>query len=132
MGAVDQQVVEHHLQHFAVSRYRRGAAFDLDVDLFGAFIGFQQPDSCRQQRYHVGGRALWLRRAREEQEIFHHRVEGIDAFDDFLHHRRVRIAGQQTAANHLHRAANAGKRVLHLVRDHRRHLAQLRHGGAVA
>ena len=64
------------------------------------------------------------RRPREHQQVLNQIVEPIDAGDDFLDDRGIVGARRQARANHLYRAAHRRERVLHFVRDHRRHLAE--------
>ncbi len=129
---IDQQVVNYHLQHLGITSDRRRRAADRDLDVRGVTIALQQVGGGRHQRHQLDRRLLRLRRAREQQQVFHHRVEGIDARHDFLHHRRVGALRRQASADHLHRTANAGQRILDLVRDDRRQFPQSRELGLLS
>ena len=74
----------------------------------------------------VDRRRMRLRRPREQQQILHQLVQRIDARDDLLHDRGVRLSFGSRPADHLNRAADPRQRVLHLVRDDRRHLTEPR------
>ena len=76
------------------------------------------------QRRDVDRQPFRLRRPGKQQQILHQLVERIDARDDFTHHLRRPCCRRHAAADHLNRAADAGERVLHLVRDDGRHLAK--------
>ena len=69
---------------------------------------------------------------RELQQIVDDLVQRIDALDDFADDAVLRAAVGKPATENLHGAPDPGERVPHLVRDHRRHLAELGQGGLFA
>ncbi len=75
---------------------------------------------------------LRRRRPREHEQVLHEIVQAVEPRDDLLDDRGVGGAGRHPAADHLDGATHGGKRVLDLVRDHRRHLANPRERGRFA
>ena len=73
-----------------------------------------------------GNRFLAQRaRAREHQHVLHDAVQRVEAGDDVEQDRAIALVGRHPRRDDLQRPANAGNRVLDLVRDDRGHLAEL-------
>ena len=85
----------------------------------------QQVRDHADQPRDLRGSAFELGWPREQQHVLHHLVERVDARDDVFQHRSARIVLRHATAEHLHRSANAGQRILHLVGNDRSHLAEL-------
>ena len=56
----------------------------------------------------------------------HHLVERVEPREDVADDGAIAALAGHACADDLQRAADAGQRVFHLVRDHRRHLAEAR------
>ena len=97
--------------------------------------GRNQVDTVSRIGRRIGRRQLRLGRSRKQQEVLHKAFSVSIRATISLMTSRVAAVRRQAAADHLHGAANAGERILHLVRDRpppsrraaqRRLLAQLR------
>ena len=76
------------------------------------------------QRHDLHGLHLRTARPREHEHVLHQRVERVDAGDDLAHHLGFGPAPLHAAGDDLDDAADAGERILDLVREHSRHLAE--------
>src|SRR5262245_28151936 len=132
MRAVDQEIVEHDLQHLGIGGHGWRGSLDVHLDIPKRWVAAQEIRCDGDERHDVDWRPARLRRPRKEQEVLHHLVERIDAVDDLLHDRRARGVLRHAAAEDLDRAADAGQRVLHLVCDNGSHLPQSRQGSLLA
>ena len=80
----------------------------------------------RHQRPKGDGFAAERAGPREHQHVLHDAVQRIQTGDDLEQDGAIALVGRHARRDHLQRAADAGDRVLHLVRDDGSHLTELR------
>ena len=84
------------------------------------------PTVARTSAFRIGRLGAQRARPREHQQVLDDAVECVQPRDDLSDDRLVARVGRHPGADHLERSPDAGDRVLHLVRDNRRHLPEPR------
>ena len=91
-----------------------------------ARIAFDERRGVAQQRAERNRLLAQRPRTREHQHVLHDPVQRVEARDDVEQNRAIALFRRHARRDDLQRAPDPRNRVLHFVRDDRRHLAELR------
>ena len=101
-------------------------AADADLEVAACRIALDQRGGVAQQRSDRDRLLAERARARKHQHVLHDAIQPVEPRDDVDQNGAIALVGRHPRRDHLQRTADARDRVLHLVRNHRGHFAELR------
>ena len=118
--------MEHDLQLLAVGLRDRFDSGDANTQPAHRRIARDEVGRARDERSKIHRLGPQHPRPRKDEQVLHDTVQRIEPRDDVRDDRPIARFGGHARRDDLQRAADAGNRVLDLVRDDRRHLPEAR------